>query len=245
MTAAQRTVADPLSLMELLPVTASSVTFPTQAPLFPIPECSLFPGQVLPLHVFEPRYRQMACDALAGDRVIAVAALSPGYEPDYFTPHAPIYPVVGVGRIESCVRYPDGRLDMLLRGTWRARVVTESHVRPYRVADLVRIESCRDLPLRRAGAVSTGLLEALQRALLADGRFSPCVRAALDEVHSLSEATDVIAAAMPKSAETAQLLLGEAHVVRRAHLLTEVLNALVAAAPQEFAAGDAPAWLLN
>lgn len=227
-------------------MTDASDVFPAQAPLFPLPECALFPGQCLPLHVFEPRYLKMLCDAISGDRVIAVATLAPGYEPDYFTPRAPIYPVVGVGRIEAAQRAGNDAADIVLRGVWRARIVAETRPRPYRVADLVRIESCADVPLRRAGRISTELYDALQRALLAEGRFDPCMRSALNDAYWLSEATDIIAAGMPKSPQTAQTLLGEAHVVRRAHLLTGFLNALVTDAESRTPQCDGPpAWLLN
>ena len=47
-------------------------------PVFPLPEVVFFPGTVLPLHVFEPRYRRMVADCLAGDGRLAVAMLRPG-----------------------------------------------------------------------------------------------------------------------------------------------------------------------
>jgi Lon protease-like protein len=51
---------------------------PNKVPVFPHPEVVLFPRAVLPLHMYEPRYRQMITDALAGDRIIAAALLKPG-----------------------------------------------------------------------------------------------------------------------------------------------------------------------
>ena len=52
-------------------------------PIFPLPNCVLLPGGLLPLHVFEPRYRELTRDCLAGDQLMAVARLRPGYESTY------------------------------------------------------------------------------------------------------------------------------------------------------------------
>ena len=51
-------------------------------PIFPLPNVVLFPNVFLPLHIFEPRYRTMVADALAGDRIIGMVLLRPGYEAD-------------------------------------------------------------------------------------------------------------------------------------------------------------------
>ena len=56
---------------------------PTTIPIFPLPNVVLFPNVFLPLHIFEPRYRAMLADALAGDRIIGMTLLMAGYEADY------------------------------------------------------------------------------------------------------------------------------------------------------------------
>src|SRR3954453_8232575 len=101
--------------------------------LFPLPGVVLFPRAVLPLHVFEERYKIMMADALRGDRQIAMALLHPGWERDYYSKPA-IDPVVCVGRILSHERLPDGKYNLLLQGEARARVVRENNsTTPYRV----------------------------------------------------------------------------------------------------------------
>lgn len=94
------------------------------APLFPLPNVVLFPGAVLPLHIFEERYKAMTRDALAGDRQIAMALLRPGWEKDYYCRPA-IESVVCVGRILSHERLADGRYNFLLQGTARGKIVRE------------------------------------------------------------------------------------------------------------------------
>lgn len=104
-------------------------------PLFPLPGIVLFPRAVLPLHIFEDRYRAMTADALAGDRLIAMALLKPGWEKDYYGRPA-IEPVVCIGRILTHEQLPDGKYNFLLQGERAARVISESRDRPYRVARL-------------------------------------------------------------------------------------------------------------
>ena len=108
------------------------------APLFPLPNVVLFPRAVLPLHIFEERYKAMTADALAGDRLVAMALLKPGWERAW---RPEIEPVVCVGRIISCEKLPDGRYNFLLQGEMRARVKRE--IRPemlYRTAELSKLE---------------------------------------------------------------------------------------------------------
>lgn len=104
-------------------------------PLFPLPNVVLFPHTVLPLHVFEQRYRDLTRDALLGHRQIAMALLRPGWERDYYG-HAEIDPVVCVGEILTHEKLPDGKYNFLLRGHTRARIVREVGKKLYRQADL-------------------------------------------------------------------------------------------------------------
>jgi Lon protease-like protein len=104
-------------------------------PLFPLPNVVLFPRAVLPLHIFEERYRTMTADVLEGRRQVAMALLRPGWEKDYYSRPA-IEPVVCVGTILSHEKLPDGKYNFLLQGHTRARVVREHGARPYRAAEL-------------------------------------------------------------------------------------------------------------
>lgn len=102
-------------------------------PIFPLPETVLFPHMLLPLHVFEPRYRRMVEDCLAGPRVLAAALLRPGWEGrDYGQP--PVHGVVGAGVIVQEERLPDGRFNIALKGVSRVAVEEELTTdAPYRV----------------------------------------------------------------------------------------------------------------
>ena len=90
-----------------------------QARLFPLPNLVFFPNVMQPLHIFEPRYRQMTADALAGDRFIAMVLPRPGWEKDYAGKPA-IHRVACLGRVLAEQTLEDGRFNILLRGQVQA-----------------------------------------------------------------------------------------------------------------------------
>ena len=92
--------------------------------MFPLPGVVLMPGAVLPLHIFEPRYRAMVAHCMAADQVLALATLRPGYEENYHG-SPPVFPVMGLGRIVSHQQFPDGRSNILLQSVGRIRVLKE------------------------------------------------------------------------------------------------------------------------
>jgi len=106
---------------------------PPTIPVFPLPNVVLFPNVFLPLHIFEPRYRQMVNDALSGDRIIGMALLRPGWEADYDGRPA-VYPLGCAGVITHAERLADGRFNIVLRGMEKFRITGEETAKPYRVA---------------------------------------------------------------------------------------------------------------
>ena len=97
---------------------------PPTIPIFPLPNVVLFPNVFLPLHIFEPRYRAMVADALAGDRIIGMVLLQPGFEADY-EGRPPVYPVGCAGVITHSEPLPDGRFNIVLRGLEKFRITGE------------------------------------------------------------------------------------------------------------------------
>src|SRR5688500_19214927 len=84
-------------------------------PIFPLPDVTFFPHTLMPLHVFEARYRAMVMDALERDRRLAIVRLRPGYEGAYAGKPA-VHAVAGVGEIISFERLATGRYNILVRG---------------------------------------------------------------------------------------------------------------------------------
>jgi len=117
---------------------------PPEIPIFPLPNVVLFPSALLPLHIFEPRYRAMVADALEGERLIGMVMLRPGWEPDYNQTPA-VYRVGCAGFITHADRMPDGRYNIMLRGLEKFRIAGERIIREgaerYRIA---RVDSIRE-----------------------------------------------------------------------------------------------------
>jgi len=108
---------------------------PQTIPVFPLPNVVLFPNVFLPLHIFEPRYKEMVRDALDGDRIIGMALLRPGWESNY-DGRPPVYPVGCAGLITQSETLADGRYDIVLQGLAKFRIVGEDATRSYRLANI-------------------------------------------------------------------------------------------------------------
>ncbi len=135
--------------------------FPERFPIFPLPNVVLFPDARLPLHIFEPRYRQMTADALAGDRVIGMVLLEPGADPR--EQKAPVFSVGCAGRIVEAAQLSDGRSSLLLAGERRFRILSEeASDKPYRSAE---VELLADPPFDRLEPAGRAQLQAARREM--------------------------------------------------------------------------------
>jgi Lon protease-like protein len=193
-------------------------------PLFPLPNVVLLPRAVLPLHVFEERYKVMTADALRGERLVAMALLKEGWERDYY--QAPqIEPVVCVGRILSHEQLPDGRYNFLLQGVTRARVVRELRKRPYRVAELE--------PILEHPAMEIDLADHRRhlRSVFADGPLARTAAAGqfaklLDSDIPMPDVADLLAFNLLDDLHLKQSLLADGDAARRVARTVEAINQL-------------------
>lgn len=149
---------------------AAQQVLPAAIPIFPLPDVTLFPHSAQPFHIFEARYRDMVADALAGDSIIGMVTLQPGFEPDYEGRPA-IYAMGCAGRIVASEQLPDGRYNIVLEGLSKFRVLGEDQTRSYRVADVeavpevIRAEDRAQLSERRQ-QLEQALLSAIPGAQL-------------------------------------------------------------------------------
>ncbi|HNQ89416.1 MAG TPA: LON peptidase substrate-binding domain-containing protein [Verrucomicrobiota bacterium] len=100
---------------------------PVEVPVMTLPGAILFPQAMLPLHIFEPRYRRMLRDSLLTHRMFAVAMQRPGCTRE--SPSA----VAGLGLIRAAVTNRDGTSNLVLQGLARVRLIRVVRYRPYRV----------------------------------------------------------------------------------------------------------------
>ena len=130
-------------------------------PLFPLPNLWLFPSVVLPLHIFEPRYRQMIEDSLDGPGRIVLGTIVAGHE-DEAAGAPPIHALAGLGEIGRHEKLADGRYNILLVGLARVHVREAASDRLYRKVE-ARHAIERSVPARRAAALRLRLLAALKQ----------------------------------------------------------------------------------
>lgn len=194
-------------------------------PMFPLPGVVLFPHALLPLHIFEERYRKMARDLLSSHRHVAVALLVS--EDDATAPGRPaVHPVMGVGEVVMAHELPDGRFNLVVRGRTRARLQEElTTEEPYRV---IVASPLADQPV----ASPAELADADQSLRALVGRLADRIpdggellRQVVASQSTPYELVDVLAASLIADAGRRQRLLENRDVIRRIEAVAaEVVN---------------------
>jgi len=135
----------------------------TPVPVFPLPGVFLFPHQVLPLHVFEPRYRAMVKDLLDGPGRLVIATTLAGERET--ADHAPeLAPVAGLGEILRHEQLPDGRYTMWVLGLTRVHLHEVPSDHPYRLVEVLPFVET-GVPDDEAAGLSQELREATSQRL--------------------------------------------------------------------------------
>lgn len=182
-----------------------------ELPLFPLPNLVFFPQTRLPLHVFEPRYRQLLADAVASEQRLGIVLLQPGWESDYFGA-PPIHVCGTLGQIEQAIPLEDGRFNILLRGDVRFRVLREMTKEPYRKA-LVQVQAQHALEPARSYAQRTWLQDLSQQYL----RYLP-QQGTVPEIETvgLEALTNALIMSLNLDIEEKQRLLEQDDLIERA-----------------------------
>jgi Lon protease-like protein len=195
---------------------------PKQVAVMQLPNAILFPRVLLPLYIFEPRYKKMLADCLSGDRVFAVALLREGWEKKGRNP--PAYPVATVGVIRTCVARPDGTANLILEGLARVSIGRYVKLHPYRVA---RVE---ELVSYEAGAVPTRepLVAAVSKLAKARARFGmelpKSVLNSLLAVENPDHLSDLVSYTLLENFHQKQLMLETLNVNQRMEKLIGLLR---------------------
>jgi len=198
--------------------------FDGSARLFPLPNLVLFPYVIQPLRVFEPRYRQMTADALAGDRLIALVLLRPGWDEDYEGRPA-VHPVGCLGKVVAEQPLDGGRYNLLLRGLRRVRLLHEVPTdRAYRTARVELLNDAGTVAADAAAALRANMAEQLPRWLPPGAGVMDQFRKLLESDLSAGALCDVFSFALPLEVALKQQLLEELDVSERARRLVGMLR---------------------
>jgi ATP-dependent Lon protease len=139
---------------------------PREVPVMTLPNATLFPQALLPLYIFEPRYRRMLADALHSNRMFSVAMQKPG------TSRESPSPIAGLGLIRVSVRHRDGTSHLILQGLARVELKDAVRYKPYRVQRITALQSgpCDNV---KVDALIAKLRELLQRRIELGLPFPP------------------------------------------------------------------------
>ncbi len=199
--------------------------FSNRCRLFPLPGLVLLPQALLPLHIFEPRYRQMTRDALDGDQLVTMVQIRPAPGDSPWTEPVPIMDVACVGKIVRHEIMPDGRFNILLVGCKRVRLVREiPSEKLYRIADariLDDIASHAPSEPRR-----TRLLELFRSVYEKRRPLDEDLASVLHSPLSLGALSDILAHALGLPPAVKQSFLAEPSVDQRVAMLTALLEKL-------------------
>ena len=194
-------------------------------PLFPLPSTVFYPGTPLPLHIFEPRYRQMTADALEGERKIGMVLLKPDWEAAYFD-RPEIFPMGCVGSIEKEIRHPDGKYNFTLVGLRRFRILREVDGKLYRCAEIDLLEEQNEQEIgEKPNVTRDGLIERYREfTSLIPKNNSLKEEPDWNLGNLLSQFVDRFAYRLDLSLEQKQTFLEEQDVLRRAEFLNDFLK---------------------
>ncbi len=198
-----------------------SVILPEQVPVMPLPGALLFPHALLPLYIFEPRYRQMLKHALGHHRMFCVALLKP-HCADWQSP-ADFFQTAGVGLIRACVERGDGTSNLILQGLERVRFTDFEQKAPFPIATIERLESDSDSSVE-TDALATKVLE-LYSNLKADGprQLPPKVDRYLSDLSDPAMLADLVASTFVSDPLRRQRVLEELSVNHRLRLIIQYL----------------------
>ena len=199
----------------------------SRLPLFPLPNAVLFPHALLPLHIFEDRYREMTRDLLSGARCLAIGLIAPNAAPEDERP--PVLPIAGVGEVVMAHELPDGRFNLVVRGRARVRIDEElASDRPYRLVSATQLP---DLPITSAAEIADAdqtlraLIGRLAEALPEGGELLRQVVAAQE---SPAELVDGVASALIVDPVLRQRLLETRDVGQRLERVSAEVVAMTA-----------------
>ena len=187
-------------------------------PIFPL-NTVLFPGALMPLRIFEPRYRQMLERCMAGNRRFGIALIKSGTEVGAF---ATPYELGTVARIERVDEDNQGSIPIIVRGVERFRTISLDHSLPYLVADVTLLEEVVDDTAESAASHALEEVDRYIRLLLTvRGEWHPKPELPSDPLELLNFVGNVL---LGLSVETRQRILETEPVSNRLKLASEALS---------------------
>lgn len=198
-----------------------SVNLPAQVPVMPLPGALLFPHALLPLYIFEERYREMLDHALRHHRMFSVALIKS--ERGEWESPSDFFHIAGVGLIRACVGKPDGTSNLILQGLERVRFVGFEQQAPFPIATIEPLE-CEDSSSVETEALAAKVLE-LYSKLRKTGRELPDkIDRYLSDLNDIEMLADLMTATFVNDPLRRQQVLQELVLNQRLRLVIQYLR---------------------
>lgn len=192
--------------------------------LFPLPNSVFYPGTVLPLHIFEDRYRQMVGDAIESGQWIGMTLLQPGYEDAYYD-CPDVVPVGCAGSLDQWIKHDDGKYDIVLHGQSRFRIIRELGDTPYRQAEVELLNNVNDQTIDPSADLYRQLIgkfHAFTSQLPLDNAQK--VEMDIKDCRTLGEMVDRVAYFFDRPLDDRQRFLEELDVMKRYQQVHELIG---------------------
>jgi Lon protease-like protein len=198
----------------------TEITLPAEVPVMTLPNVVLFPRALLPLHIFEPRYREMLRDVLTSNRLFAMACLDPR-APGKFEP---LHRVATVGMVRTCQQAEDGTSNLLLQGLVRVECRSIAHEQPYRRIRVRALPSSPVIDLAKVSKLRTELARLIALKQRLGGEISRELTQFLDGIVEAEVYLDLAAFNLCENAVLKQTLLETLDVPTRFELFNRQLH---------------------
>ena len=181
------------------------VNIPREVPVLTLSSTVLFPQAMMPLYIFEPRYKQMLADVLATDRIFAVASLDEASTDtlEQETPHS----IAAIGIIRACKTHPDGSANLILQGLARVEFEAIVSEEPYRKARIRPLVSETGGPEAMLATIQEKLLALIQTQIRLGADIPKEVLSFLTNVGEPENALDLAIYSLCDSGTLKQALL--------------------------------------
>lgn len=205
-----------------LPIMTEDIEIPEEVPVMTLSNAVLFPQAMMPLFIFEPRYKSMLSDVLNNDRIFAVATLDERTEAA--TNSETPYSIAGLGVVRACKQNPDGSSNLVLQGLARVQFETITAEEPYRKACIRQILSEPGGSKDRIATIQSRLLSLIQTQRRLGAGIPKEVLHFLSNISGPEQALDLAIYTLCSSATLKQELLETRGVLPRYEKFADFLQ---------------------
>jgi Lon protease-like protein len=185
-----------------------------------LPGAQLFPNALMPLYIFEPRYRQMLAWSLEQHRMFCIAPMKPGVSEAYSV--SDFHHTVGLGLVRACVGREDGTSHLVLQGLARVKIVGFLQDAPFRIAEMRELPS-QPTDMQESEELTAQLLEVCALLRASGATVPEALDKQLSQIEDPALLSDIVAHTFLRNPERRQAVFEELRVSTRTRMLIRYL----------------------